>query len=326
MQLSLVSVLMVVTACATSTVAEAASSDVDKFPTKPIRLIVPFVAGVGTDTISRMIAPKLAERWGQQVVVDNRSGAAGSIGVEMTLAAPPDGYTICLISASHSVNAATNPKLSYDLIRDLQGISQLTSLNYVMYVHPSVPAKTVQDLIAYTKANPDKLNFGSSGTGGLQHLAGELFKHMAGVKLVHVPYKGGAQVNAEVMAGNIQLGFGTLQSRRYYTLGKLRPLGISGRVRSSVAPEIPTIAEQGLPGYEVDQWYGIVTSAKVPGAVVTKISQGIAEAVKSPDIAQRLSADGTTPVGSNSEQFTAHVRSEVGKWRKLVKDVGLTLH
>jgi tripartite-type tricarboxylate transporter receptor subunit TctC len=313
-------------ACLTSTTAEAASADVHKFPVKPIRLIVPFVAGVGTDTISRTVAPKLTERWGQQVIVDNRAGAAGSIGVEMTLAAPPDGYTICLISASHSVNAATNPKLSYDLTKDLQGISQMTSLNYVMYVHPSVPANTVQELVTYAKANPDKLNFGSSGTGGLQHLAGELFKHMAGVKLVHVPYKGGAQVNAEVMAGNIQLGFGTLQSRRYYTLGKLRPLGISGRARSSVAPEIPTIAEQGLPGYEVDQWYGIVTSAKVPAVIVTKISQGFADAVKSPEIAQRWSADGTTPIGSTSDQFTAHVRSEVGKWRKLVKDVGLTLH
>ena len=216
--------------------------------------------------------------------------------------------------------------MSYDITKELQGISQMTSLNYVMYVHPSVPARTVQELVAYAKANPDKLNFGSSGTGGLQHLAGELFKHRAGVQLVHVPYKGGAQVNAEVLAGNIQLGFGTLSSRRLYTSGKLRPLGISGRTRSKVAPEIPTIAEQGVPGYEVDQWYGIVAPSKVPAAIVSKLSQGIAEAVQSPEVAQRWAADGSIPVGSTPEQFSAHIRSEVNKWRKLVKDMGLVLH
>jgi len=318
-----ISILLGTIAVATSPVALAATADT--FPTKPVRLIVPFVAGIGTDTISRAVAAKLTERWGQQVVVDNRPGAAGTIGIEALLNAPHDGYTICLISASHAVGAATHPKLSYDLQRDVRAVSQMTSLNYVIYVHPGVPVRNIPELVAYAKSHPNKLNFGSSGTGGLQHLAGEFFKHITGVHIMHVPYKGGAQVNAEVMAGNIQMGFGTLQSRRFYTAGKLRPLGISGRTRSPIAPELPTIIEQGVPGYEVDQWYGIVTPAKVPAAVVTRLSQGIAESVKQPDIAQRWQADATTPVGSTPEQFAAHVRAEIEKWRKLARDVGLNL-
>jgi tripartite-type tricarboxylate transporter receptor subunit TctC len=307
--------------------AHAAAAEADKYPTKPIRLIVPFVPGAGTDITGRTIAAKLSERWGQQVVVDNRTGAAGAIGVEVTSNAVPDGYTICLISASHSVNSATNPKLPYDLTKDLQAISQATSLFYVMYVHPSVPVKNIQEFVTYAKANPGKLNFGSSGTGGLQHLAGEMFNYLAGTKMVHVPYKGGAAVITDVLAGNIQVGYGTVLSLRpHFKSGKLRGLAMSARQRSPSAPEIPTIAEAGVPGYEVDQWYGIITSAKVPRPIVNKLYQGISEALKSPETAQRLSGEGSTPVGSTPEQFGAHIRTEVAKWRKLVKDAGLTLH
>ena len=314
-------------ACAGIPIAHAASAEVDKYPTKPIRLIAPFVPGGGTDITARAIAAKLTERWGQQVIVDNRPGAAGAIGVELTATAAPDGYTLCLISASHSVNSATNPKLPYDLTRDLQAITQATSLFYVVYVHPSVPAKSIAELISYAKANPGKLNFGSSGTGGLQHFAGEMFNHLAGVKMVHVPYKGGAAAIADAIAGNIQVGFGTLlSSRAHYKAGRLRPLAISARQRSPIAPEYPTVAEAGLPGYEVDQWYGIITSAKVPRPLVNKLSTAIAEAVKSPETAQRLSGEGSTPVGSTPDQFSAHIRSEIAKWRKLVKDAGLALH
>lgn len=307
--------------------AHAASGEVDKYPTKPIRLIAPFVPGGGTDITARAIAQKLTERWGQQVIVDNRAGAAGAIGVELTATAQPDGYTICLISASHSVNSATNPKLPYDLTKDLQAITQATSLFYVMYLHPSVPAKSVAELITYAKANPGKLSFGSSGTGGLQHFAGEMFNHLAGVKMVHIPYKGGAAATADALAGNIQVGFGTLlSSRPHYKAGRLRPLGITARQRSSTAPEYPTIAEAGLPGYEVDQWYGIITSAKVPRPLVDKLAVAIAEGVKSPEAAQRLSAEGSIPVGSTPDQFSAHIRSEIAKWRKLVKEAALVLH
>ena len=307
--------------------AHAASAEVDKYPVKPIRFIAPFVPGGGTDITARAIATKLTERWGQQVIVDNRPGAAGAIGVELTATAIPDGYTICLISASHSVNSATNPKLPYDLMRDLQAISQATSLFYVMYVHPSVPAKSVQELVAYAKANPGKLSFGSSGTGGLQHLAGEMFNHLAGVKMVHIPYKGGAAAIADALAGNIQVGFGTLlSSRGHYKAGRLRPLGITARQRSPTAPEIPTIAEGGLPGYEVDQWYGVITSAKVARPLVDKLSAAIAAGVKSPETAERLSAEGSMPVGSTPDQFSAHIKSEIAKWRKLAKDAKLELH
>jgi tripartite-type tricarboxylate transporter receptor subunit TctC len=320
-------VLALATAWAAIPIAYAATVDADKYPTKPIRLIAPFVPGGGTDITARAIAAKLTERWGQQVIVDNRAGAAGAIGVELTATAAPDGYTICLISASHSVNSATNSKLPYDLTRDLQAISQATSLFYVMYLHPAVPAKSIAELITYAKTNPGKLNFGSSGTGGLQHLAGEMFNFLARVKMVHIPYKGGAAATADALAGNTQVGFGTLlSSRAHFQSGRLRPLAITARQRSSTAPEYPTIAEAGLPGYEVDQWYGIITSAKVPRPLVDKLAVAIAEAVKSPETAQRLSAEGSIPVGSTPDQFSAHIRSEIAKWRKLVKDAGLVLH
>ena len=326
--ISLKNMMLALTAAwAGISMAHAASAEVDKYPSKPIRLIAPFVPGGGTDITARAIAAKLTERWGQQVIVDNRAGAAGAIGVELTATAAPDGYTICLISASHSVNSATNSKLPYDLTRDLQAISQATSLFYVMYLHPSVPAKSVPELITYAKANPGKLSFGSSGTGGLQHFAGEMFNFLAGVKMVHIPYKGGAAATADALAGNIQVGFGTLlSSRAHYKAGRLRPLAITARQRSSTAPEYPTIAEAGLPGYEVDQWYGIITSAKVPRPIVDKLAAAIAEAVKSPETAQRFGAEGSTPVGSTPDQFSAHIRSEIAKWRKLVKDAALELH
>jgi tripartite-type tricarboxylate transporter receptor subunit TctC len=307
--------------------AHAASVDVDKYPSKPVRFIAPFVAGGGTDITARAVAAKLTERWGQQVIVDNRSGTAGAIGVELTATAAPDGYTICLISASHSVNSATNTRLPYDLTRDLQAISQATSLFYVVYLHPSVPAKSIAELITYAKANPGKLNFGSSGTGGLQHFAGEMLNHLGGVKIVHIPYKGGAAAVADALAGNIQVGFGTLlSSRTHFQSGRLRPLAITAKQRSSTAPEYPTVDEAGLAGYEVDQWYGIITSAKVPRPLVDKLAVAIAEAVKSPETAKRLSGEGSIPVGSTPDQFSAHIRSEIAKWRKLAKEAALVLH
>ncbi|MBI2295151.1 MAG: tripartite tricarboxylate transporter substrate binding protein [Betaproteobacteria bacterium] len=297
------------------------------YPTKPIRLIVPFVPGAGTDITGRTIAKKLSERWGHQVVVDNRTGAAGAIGVEITAQATPDGYTICLISASHTVNAATNPRLPYDLTKDLQAITQATSLFYVLAVNPSVPAKSVQELIAHAKANPGKLNFGSSGTGGLQHFAGEMLAHMGGIKIVHVPFKGGAASITSAIAGETQIALSTLLGvRPHMTAGRLRVLAVSASKRSPAVPDFPTIAEAGVPGYEVDQWYGIITSAKVSTAIVKKLSAAIVEAVQSPEVKQRLTADGSTPVGTTPEQFNAHIQSEIAKWRKLVKDAGLQLH
>jgi tripartite-type tricarboxylate transporter receptor subunit TctC len=307
--------------------AAAAQPDAARdYPSKPVRFIVPFAPGAGTDTTARTLAQKLSETWGQQVIVDNRTGAAGAIGVDLTAKAVPDGYTICLISASHSVNSAVNPKLPYDLLKDLAAISQASSLFYVVYHNPVVPVKSIKELIAYARANPGKLNFGSSGTGGLQHFAGELFNHQAGVKLIHVPYKGTGAVIPAMLAGDVQVGFGTLFGvRPHLPSGRLRALAVTTTKRTPAAPELPTVAEAGVPGYQVDQWYGVLTSAKVPAPIVRKLNAAINAALKSPDVAKRFTADGSTPTGSTPEQFSAHVRSEIAKWSKLVKEANLQL-
>jgi tripartite-type tricarboxylate transporter receptor subunit TctC len=322
-----VSIAVALCAGAVALPVRAAQSDpLAGYPSKPIRMIAPFVPGAGTDTTARTIAQKLGENWGQQVVVDNRTGAAGSIGVDLTAKAPPDGYTICLISASHSVNAATSSTLPYDLTKDLQAITQATSLFYVVYHSPAVPVKTIKELIAYAKASPGKLNFGTSGTGGLQHYAGEMFNHMAGVKLTHVPYKGSAAVIPAMLAGDVQVGFGTLFGvRPHIPSGRLHVLAITAAKRSPAAPEYPTVSEAGVPGYVVDQWYGIITGAKVPMPLVRKLNAGIVETLKSPDVVKRLTADGSTPVGSTPEQFSAHIKSEIAKWRKVAKEAHLEL-
>ncbi|HSC95790.1 MAG TPA: tripartite tricarboxylate transporter substrate binding protein [Burkholderiales bacterium] len=313
-------------AVAAQPLAAAQSDSAKDYPVKPVRFIVPFAPGAGTDTTARTIALKLSEAWGQQVVVDNRTGAAGAIGVDLTAKAIPDGYTICLISASHSVNAAVNPKLPYDLVKDLAAISQASSLFYVVYHNPSVPVKSIKELVAYAKANPGKLNFGSSGTGGLQHFAGEMFNHMAGIKLIHVPYKGTAAVIPAMLAGDVQVGFGTLFGvRPHLPSGRLRALAVTTGKRTPAAPELPTVSEAGVPGYEVDQWYGVLTSAKVPAPIVRKLNAAINEALKSPDVVKRFSADGSTATGSTPEQFSAHIQREIAKWRKLVKEAKLEL-
>ena len=320
---------IVVALCAGGLVQPLAAAQRDSavnYPNKPVRFIVPFAPGAGTDTTARTIAQKLSDTWGQQVVVDNRTCAGGAIGVDLTAKAVPDGYTICLISASLSVNSAVNAKLPYDLAKDLAAISQASSLFYVVYHNPSVPVKSIKELVAYAKANPGKLNFGSSGTGTLQHFAGELFNHMAGVKLVHVPYKGTAAVIPAMLAGDVQVGFGTLFGvRPHIPSGRLHVLAITAAKRSPAVPEYPTVTEAGVPGYVVDQWYGVITSARVPAAIVRKLNAAINEALKSPDVAKRFAADGSTPTGSTPEQFSAHIQSEIAKWRKVVKEAKLDL-
>jgi len=314
--------LTLATAAAVSMAADPAKD----YPNKPVRLIGPFTPGAGTDTTARLIAKSLSEQWNQQVVVDNRTGAAGAIGVDLTAKAQPDGYTICLISASMHVNSATNPNLPYDLTRDLQGISQATSLFYVMYINPSVPAKTVQDLVNYAKANPNKLNYSSSGTGGLQHLAGELFDYLAKTKMTHVPFKGTAAGVVANLSGEVQVGFGTLFGVRPHMLtNKLRGLAITASKRSP-AVDLPTVAESGVPGYNVDQMYGIIGSAKIPKPIINKINAGIVTALKDPETVKKLVADGSNPVGSTPEAYTAVIRGEVDKWRKVAMAANLQLH
>ena len=319
-------IFLVAALLAAAPVARAAGADVVKdYPNKPVRFIVPFVAGAGTDTTGRVIAAKLSEMWGQQVVVDNRTGATGAIGVDITKNASPDGYTVCLISASHAVNSAVNPQLPYDLTKDLTGVAQATSLFYAVYVNSAVPAANTRELVAYAKANPGKLNFASSGTGGLQHFAGEMFNHLAKVKITHVPFKGAGAGILAIFAGEVQVGFSTLLGvKPHVASGRLRVLAITAAKRSPSAPEYPAVAEV-VPGYEVDQWYGIVTGAKVPAAIVRKFNAAVVAALKSPDVLQRLGADGSTPATGTPEQFSAHIKSEIAKWRKLAQEANLVL-
>ena len=307
---------------ATAHAADAAA----QYPSRPVRFMVPFQAGGANDLTARVIAQKLTERWGKQVVPDNRPGAAGSLGVDVTARAAPDGYTIAIISASLAVNSAVSPKLPYDLAKDLQAISQVSSLFYIVTLHPSVPATSIRELVAYAKANPGKLDYGSSGTFGLQHLSGELFQHLTGTKLVHVPYKGGAAALAEIITGQIKMGFSTpMSARPHIASGRVRALAITARARSPALPELPTLAEAGVPGFEVDQWFGIVTPMKVPPAIVAKLARAIVELVHAPDVAQRFASDGSIPVGSTPEAFAAHIRNEIAKWRKLAKETGLRM-
>ncbi len=297
------------------------------YPNKPIRFIVNSVAGGGSDITARAIAQKLSETWGRQLVVDNRPGASGAIAVEFTTKAVPDGYTICLITSSQIINPAVNPRISHDFTNELAGISQASSLFYVLYHSPSVPVKSIKELIAYAKANPGKLNYGSSGNASMQHLAWEMFGYMTGTKLIHVPYKGGVAAVAALLAGDLQVGFaGLVAVRPHMPSGRLRVLAITATRRSSAEPDLPTVAEAGVPGYEVTQWYGVITGAKVAPAIIRKLNTGIVEALKSPDVVQRLAADGSTATSSSPEAFDAHIKSEIAKWRKFVKDAGLVLH
>lgn len=309
--------------------APAGSSQLDAahgFPAKPVHFIVPFAAGGGTDIVARTYAANMSQRLGENVVVDNRPGASGTVGVEMTANAIPDGYTICIISASNAINSATNSKLPYDLAKDVQGVSQVTSAFFVLVVHPSSPAKSVGQLIEYAKANPGKLNYGSSGTGGISHFAGAMFAHMSRTTLVHIPYRGEAAAITDLLGGQTQLQFSSLiNANPHIRAGRLRALAVSAAKRTPAAPDLPTVAESGVPGYEVNQWYGVVASAKVPRAIINKLSAEFAASARAPDVTQRLQLDSVEAVSSKPEDFSAHIKSEIAKWRKLIKDAGLQL-
>jgi len=295
-------------------------------PGKPVRFIVPFAAGGGTDIAARIYAATLTRQIGRNFVVDNRPGASGAVGVDITAKAPPDGQTICIISASNTVNSAVNQKLSYDLAKDLQGVTQVTSAFFVLIVPQASPIKSTKELIAYAKAQPGKLNYGSSGTGGITHLAGALFSHLEKITMVHIPYRGESAAITDLLGGQTQLQFASpLNASPHLTSGKLRALGVSSGKRNAAMPDIPTIAESGVAGYDVSQWYGVITSAKVPMSQINRLSEAFAAAAKEPEIVQRLRTDGVDAVSSKPAVFHAHVTAEIGKWEKLVKEAGLQL-
>lgn len=297
-----------------------------EFPTRPVRLIVPVAPGGGNDITARAIALKLSQAWGTQVVVDNRAGASGAIAFDIAVKAAPDGYTLLMMAASHPINTVTLANWPYDVSKDVAAVSQATSLSYVVYSHPSVPFTSFKDLLAYGRKYPLKLNYGTPGTASLQHLGWEMLGHVTGAKFTHVPYKGGAPAITATIAGEMQFGFITVVSLRpHLSAGRARALAVTSRQRMAAFPELPTIAELGVPGFELDQWYGVVTTAKVPPAIVNKLSTAVAAAVKSPEVVQRLIGDGSEPVGSSAEQFGALIKSEISKWRKVLKETGIVL-
>jgi tripartite-type tricarboxylate transporter receptor subunit TctC len=294
------------------------------YPNKPIRLIVPFAPGGGTDLTARAIAMKLTEAWGQTVVPDNRAGANGTIAVDIATKSPPDGYTLTMISSSHSVNSSLYKNLPYDLTRDLSPITQATSQPYALVVHPAVPAKSIKELVTLAKSKPDGLTYGSSGLGGLSHLSGALFCSLAGIKLIHVPYKGGNPALNDVVGGQIQMLFSTLlQSDTQRKAGRVRALAVTTKKRSPGAPDLPTMQEAGVAGYEVAGWYGVLAPAKTPRAIIEKLNAEIVHILHSPDVQGRLAADGSEAVGNTPEQFGAHIKSEVAKWAKVINEASI---
>jgi tripartite-type tricarboxylate transporter receptor subunit TctC len=295
------------------------------YPSRPIKLIVPFAPGGGTDIVARVIAQKLGEAWKQPVVVENRAGGNGTIGAAAVAKAPPDGYLLTMMTASHSVNVTLQgTKHPYDLLKDFAPISQVTTQPYVLVINPEVPAKSVKELIALAKSKPGKLTYGSSGIGGTSHLSGALFCSLADIQMTHVPYRGGEPAMADVVSGQIDMLFSTrLQSRGFIAAGRLRPLAVTTAKRSPAMPELPTMQEAGVPGYEVAGWYGVLAPAATPPAIVDKLNREIVRIVHLPEVAEKMESDGSEPVGSTPQQFAAHIKAEVEKWRDLIQKTGI---
>jgi tripartite-type tricarboxylate transporter receptor subunit TctC len=297
------------------------------YPLRPVRLIVPFPPGGGNDIVARAVAQELGKSLGQQFVVDNRAGAGGAVGAELAARSPADGYTLFLGGVgSHVVNPSLHPKLSYDPIRDFAPVTLIASAPSVLVVHPSLQAARLAELTALAKAHPGKLNYASNGNGSSAQLAAVLYESMAGVRMVHVPYKGVAQALVDLMSGEVQLMFGTLVAiLPHIKAGRLRALAVTGRDRSALLPEVPTLAESGLPGYEAGSWYGILAPAGTPGAIVARLNAEINAAIRQPEVRERLAAEGAEVVGGTPEQFAAHIRGELGRTKKLVREAGLRI-
>jgi tripartite-type tricarboxylate transporter receptor subunit TctC len=292
------------------------------YPSKPVRLMVPYASGGGTDILARLFAQKLGDAWGQSVVVENRPGADGIIGSEVIVQSPPDGHNLMLVVAAHVINPSIKSKVPFDVIKDFTPVTEVAESPWVVVVNPGVPANNVKELIALAKAQPGKLSFGSSEPSS--RLAGEQFKALAGIDLLHVPYKGGSQIMTDMLGGHIQVGFtSVLTVLQHYKSGKLRVLGVSGNRRSPSMPDVPTVIEAGLPGYDPTAWYGMYASPGTPKEIVQKIQREIARISTLPEVRERLVQLGAQPVASTPEEFAAFTRSEYEKFARLVKDAGI---
>ena len=311
-------------AAALAVLTPHAAAAADAYPAKPIRFVVAFPPGGGTDIIARSIAHKLAERFAQQVVVDNRPGAGGNIGTDIVAKSAPDGYTILMGSAGPlAINASLFAKMPFDPIKDLAPVTLAASTPNVLVVHPSLPARTVKELIALARARPGEINFASSGHGTPAHLAGELFNSMAGVKLVHIPYKGAAPALADLLGGQVQIMFSTMPPALPHVKdGKLRALAVTSLKRSPATPELPTMDETALPGFEAITWHGVVVPAGTPAAIIARLNREIVAILHLPDVVERLSNQGAEALGSTPEEFASYIRSESIKWAKVVRESG----
>ena len=293
-----------------------------QFPTKPVRIVVPYAPGGGTDIISRQLAQKLAEAWGQNVFVENRAGANGITGTEVILKSAPDGHNLVVVVAAHVINASLQASMPFDPVADVTPITLIARSPWVIVVTPSVPAKDLREFVSYAKANPGKLRFGSSEPSS--RLAGEQFKQLAGIDLQHVPYKGGSQIMTDMLGGHIETGFtSTLTVLQHYKSGKLKVLAVAGKLRHPSMPDVPTAIEAGYPDYETYAWYGMYGPKGTPREVVTRIQQEIARVLNLPDMNERLSQFGAEPIASSPENFAAFTRAEHDKFAKLVKAAGI---
>ncbi len=295
-----------------------------EYPTKPIRLIVPFSPGGSNDIMARLAAQKFTENLGQQVIVDNRPGASGIVGTELATEAQPDGYTLLMMSLTLTVNPSLYRKLPYDTVKDLIPVSLIASAPLMLVVNPSLPVKSVQELIDHAKANPGKLNFGSGGAGTTPHLAGEMLNTMAGLQMTHVPYKGGGPALADLVGGQIQLMLENIPSTLpFVKAGKLRALAVSGKKRSPLVPDLPTLDEAGLKGYEIVGWNGLFFPAGTSPAIVKTIHSQTVTMLTQPDVKERLARLGAEAVGNSPAEFAAFIRAEIDKWARIVKQAGL---
>ncbi|MGZ5257502.1 MAG: tripartite tricarboxylate transporter substrate binding protein [Burkholderiales bacterium] len=296
------------------------------YPAKPVRMLVPFPPGGGTDYTARLISQKLTEIWGQQVIVDNRPGASTTIASEIVAKAPADGYTLIMGSTNHTINPSLYPRIPYDTIKDFAPVTVAVTASYVLVVHPSLPAKTVKELIALARARPGEINYASSGSSGPQHIAGELFKLMAKVDMTHVPYKGGGPAVVALLGGHVQAQFSTpVSALPHVRTGKLRALGVTSLKRSNAIPQVPTISEAALPGYEAVTWWGILAPARTPREIVNKIHADTVKALQMPDTLEKLAREGVNPAGTTPEQFATMIQDEMVKMAKIVKAANMKI-
>ncbi len=293
------------------------------WPSKPIRYVVPFPPAGATDILARIVAEKLTPALGRQVVVDNRPGAAGNLGTDLVAKSVPDGYTILMLTVAQSISETLYTKLPYSLERDLAPAALIARVPNVMLVHPSVPAKTVKEFIALAKSRPGQINYASSGSGTSIHMSAELFKMLTGVDMVHITYKGSGPALTDLIAGQVSVMFDNLTSSiAYIKSGRLRAIAITTAARYPGLPDLPTVAESGVPGYEASAWFGVVTPVGTPREIVTRLNAEINRAVKLPDVQERFAQQGAIPAPGTPEDFGAHIRAEIAKWAKVVKASG----